>query len=130
MKASLYGMLAAIAPAYMAGEVPQDTEGAYVVLQRTSRSPHHHLSGVPTLQEETYQIDCYGETEGEAADLADDIRHELDGASGELGAEFEHGRAWAAVEDVMDDFEPPRSGEERPKFRTVMTVRVFWQEGE
>jgi hypothetical protein len=124
MKTAIYRMLAGIGTTYQAGEVPQNTPGAYIAIQRVARAPHHHLSGIPALQEETYQIDCYGDTEAEASDLAEDVRHELDGASVEIGAE------WAVVENVMDDYDAPRSGGERPKFRTLLTVRVFWQEGD
>jgi hypothetical protein len=122
MKEDLYARLAELADTYSAGEVPQDKRGEYITFQRSARVPHHHLTGVPDLQEETYEIHAYGDTEAEASALGDQVRYALDGVSSEIGAE------WAVVENVLDDFDIPPSGGERPKHRTMLTVRVFWHE--
>ncbi len=122
MKDALYSLLAGLETTYAAGEVPQDARGEWLTFQRGTRAPHHHLNGVPSLQEETYQIDAWADSESAASALGDRVRHALDGASQEIGAE------WAVVESMTDDFDLPQSGGERGKHRTMLTVRIFWHE--
>ncbi len=110
-------------PVYMAGEAPQDTTGQWLTLQRITSQDPHHLDGVSSQREETYQIDAYGDTEADASNLGDAARDLLDGASYAIGAE------WAAVENVLDDVTPPIGGGESPQHRTTLTLRVWYQKG-
>lgn len=122
MKDTLATLLATYGDTYAAGEVPQGKAAPYIAWQRiTSMSPHH-LTGVHAQREETFSIEAYGATEAEADSLAESIRDALDGASTALSAE------WCVVENVIDYTDlPPFGGGERPLFRTVLTVRIWWQ---
>lgn len=126
MKEALHWLLDTLpVPVHAEGEVPQGTAGRYITWQRLSDASPHHLGGVDPQREETFSVQAFGNTEAETAWLGENIRELLDGSSWTAEGEYVEK---AVVENMLDDTElPPFGGGERPQFRTVLTVRAWWQ---
>lgn len=60
------------------GEVAQDEARPYIVWQIVTGNPHDQLSGPPTSDFTTIQIDCYHADDGGVETLASSVRAALD----------------------------------------------------
>lgn len=60
------------------GRVAQDTDKPYITWQVVTGLPHDQLSGTPTSDFTTVQIDCFHLLDGGVEDLAEAVRDALD----------------------------------------------------
>lgn len=111
------------------GVASRKADGKYIVFHQISGVPARHLTAVSGLKQTMFQIDCWGETEEDADDLADAVRDALDQYQGTLG----HGantatRATVFIDGPRDDFSPPKTGERVKQFRALLEATIWYDE--
>lgn len=102
---------------------PQEgAELPYIVYQRSPEvDHHHHMEAAAGLLQEFYQFDIYSTTAKNTETVAEQLREELDGFRGTMGAENVRS---IHLEDEDDDQINPTDGSDDSKFRIRQSYRV------
>ncbi len=113
---------------YPFAKVPQNSAKPYVTYFRVSRDRWFTLTGPSTrVMETVIQVGCWGGYQ-DVSLLADALTQAIDQdlPRQTIGGIFVQA---ARVIRTMDDFEPPRQGDEQPEMRVELDAKLVFEEG-
>jgi len=104
------------------GVIEQGLARPHLRVSQTGSDVHYAMTGNTGLGETFIEITCEGDTEKEAADLAEVVRKEVDGYSGTWGTVSIKASFWRGTRDTRTA--PPGGGEVGLPSQTI-AVEVF-----
>lgn len=105
--------------------VPRGKSLPYITLQLIFQDRPRYQEGVSGLVYSLVQIDCWGTTFKQAADLSEIVRDNMDGYRGTMGT---HTIRRVTLEDTRSLVTPPRAGDDEDTPRISMDFGIWHTE--
>lgn len=110
---------------YPLGEVPQGTQGQYIVYEIDAR-PVHVNSGYGGITQADITVHCYGDGYKQARDLYNSVYDSIFGYRGTMGSSSLVTACY--FEDYADVYERPQSANDHGKHRRSVSLTVFFKD--
>lgn len=115
------GVTALVGTRIRPGTLGQSDTGSSIAVQTISHVPASDLEGESGFAKTRLQVDCWADSDNDAAVLAEAVRDASSGFRGAMGNTFVHG---CYLETDSDEFEKPTAGTEVQDYRVSMDFEI------
>ena len=99
---SLQSVFSLIGERVYSAPIPQKVTYPCISISRISVNPYHNNSGLVGTTDETWQIDCWAETDYEAEEVKEAVRRGLDAYAGVMGDFTVYSTKLESTRDLVD----------------------------